>query len=248
MKKTITTSLLVLSLLPLGFTLADVLTLKDGQTLTGTLVSKDSNGIVFEIAGQKLKFDSTKVQGISFGDEDSSTSQPTKQAADQPSQNKENLTAPVGTRVVVKTNTTINSKQHKAGHKFTTRLEADLVSGKVVIAPRGATIYGVITQAKQSGRAVGSSSLEITFTDIMVNNQMVPIKTTGVKAVTASTGKTTVARTARLAAIGGLANGSKGAKNSAKVGLGLSLLSGGNSINIPTGTLLEFQLAAPLSK
>ena len=51
----------------------------------------------------------------------------------------------------------------------------------------------------------------------------------------------------QLAAVGGLANGSKGAKNAAKVGLGASLLTSGNSINIPAGTLLEFQLAAPLA-
>lgn len=143
--------------------------------------------------------------------------------------------------------TSVDSKKHSSGHRFTARLEANLVANNVVVAKRGDTVYGIVAEAKQSGRARGSSSLELTFTDIMVNNQMKPILTTGAKAVTESTGKATVGRTARLAAVGGLANGSKGAKNAAKVGLGISLLTSGNSINIPAGTLLEFQLTAPLS-
>jgi hypothetical protein len=109
-------------------------------------------------------------------------------------------------------------------------------------------VYGIISQEKKSGRLVGKPSLALTFTDILLNNQMKPIQTSSVKAVTESTTKTTVGRTARFAAIGGLANGSSGAKDGAKIGLGLSLLTSGNSINIPTGTLLEFQLAAPLNK
>lgn len=248
MKKILTSTLLTLTVLSSVGVLADVLVLKDGQKLTGSLVSKTAEGVVFEIGGQQLKFDSANVQSISFGDEEPADKQAENKVAEQTSQVDKAAVAPAGTRVVVQTNTTINSKQHKTGHKFTARLEADLVSGNVVIAPRGSTLYGVIAEAKQSGRALGNSSLVITFTDIMINNQMKPIQTSAVKAVTESTSKTTVSRTARLAAVGGLANGSKGAKNAAKVGVGVSLLSGGNSINIPAGTLLEFQLSAPLNK
>ncbi|MCJ8321415.1 MAG: hypothetical protein MJK12_17395 [Colwellia sp.] len=226
---------------------ADTLTLKDGQTLNGTLVSRDANNLVFDIAGQQLTFPSDKVKSISFGDEVIAP----QANAGQEKVNQEVAQAPVsvpaGTVVMIKMSTSIDSKKHNTGHRFTARLEADLIAGNVVVAPRGSTIYGVVSEAKQSGRATGSSSLELTFTDIMINNQMKPILTSGVKAVTESTGKATVGRTARLAAVGGLANGSKGAKNAAKVGVGVSLLTSGNSINIPAGTLLEFQLAAPLA-
>lgn len=73
-------------------------------------------------------------------------------------------------------------------------------------------MYGVITDASQSGRLAGKSSLTFTFTDIMIKNQLHAIKTSAAQAVTEGTGKSTVGRTARLAAIGGLANGSKGGK------------------------------------
>ncbi|WP_019028198.1 hypothetical protein [Colwellia piezophila] len=250
MKKIITSSLLGLSLFVSASALADVLVLKDGQTLTGTLVSRNADKLVFEIAGQQLSFDTNKVQSISFGDAVPAASEQTpakSSAKDVPPAVQDNAVAATGTRVVVRTNTAINSKQHKGGHKFTVSLEADLVSNDVVIAPRGSTLYGVITQVKQSGRLRGKTSLQLTMTDIMLNNQMKPIHTTEMKALTESTGKTTVGRTARLAAIGGLANGSDGAKNMAKVGLGVSLLTSGNSINIPAGTLLEFQLTQPLA-
>lgn len=229
--------------------LADVLVLKDGQSLTGTLVSRNADKLVFEIAGQQLSFDADKVQSISFDNAAPATKQDKVLNTQENSTatNKDGGVAPIGSRVVVRTNTAINSRQHKAGHKFTVRLEGDLVSNNVVIAPRGSTVYGVISQAKQSGRLLGKTSLMLTMTDIMLNNQMKPIQTTAIKALTEGTGKTTVSRTARLAAIGGLANGSDGAKNMAKVGVGASLLTSGNSINIPAGSLLEFQLAQPLS-
>lgn len=248
MKQTIISSLVALTLLSSTSALADVLVLKDGQSLTGKLVSRSADKVVFEIAGQQLSFDTDKVKNISFGDTaaDKKVEKPTADTANQ-SASKGKGTAQIGSRVVVRTNTAINSRQHKAGHKFTVRLEADLVSGEVVIAPRGSTVYGVITQAKKSGRLVGKTSLQLTMTDIMIDNQMKPIQTSEIKALTEGTGKSTVSRTARLAAIGGLANGSDGAKNMAKVGVGVSLLTSGNSINIPAGTLLEFQLAQPLS-
>ncbi|MBW2220378.1 MAG: hypothetical protein JRF40_12965, partial [Deltaproteobacteria bacterium] len=66
-------------------------------------------------------------------------------------------------------------------------------------------------------------------------------------AVTDNTAKNTVGKTARFAAIGALADGKKGARTGAKVGVGVSVLTSGNQINIPAGTLLDFTLAAPLT-
>jgi len=253
MNKLLLSSLIALALGLSTYSFADVLTLKDGQKITGTLVSRDANGVVFDIAGQQMTFKSDNVAGISFADA-AETVPSVKKASDSkvkatPVVEKAtgSVTVPVGTRLIARTNTSVNSKQHKAGHKFTARLEADLVVEERIVAPRGSTLYGVIAVAKQSGRLVGKSSIELTFTDIMLNNQMVPIKTSEVKALTQGTGKSTVGATARTAAIGGLINGSKGAKDGAKVGLGVSLLTRGNSVNIPAGTMLELQIAAPFT-
>ncbi len=43
--------------------------------------------------------------------------------------------------------------------------------------------------------------------------------------------------------MGGIANGSTGARRGAAIGLGMSVLSQGNQIVMPSGTILDFQLA-----
>jgi len=140
----------------------------------------------------------------------------------------------------------LDSKRHKTGHKFTAQLEGDLVAGGVVVAPKGSTVYGVLVDAKKSGRVAGRSELTTTLNNIMINNQLVPILTSGVKAISESTGKKTVGRAARGAAVGGLIDGSSGAKTGAKVGAGVSILTGGSQVYIPRGTLLEYTLGAEL--
>jgi len=54
-------------------------------------------------------------------------------------------------------------------------------TGGVVVAPRGSTVFGVLAEAKKSGRLAGKSELTTVLTDIMINNQLVPIATSGVK-------------------------------------------------------------------
>ena len=93
----------------------------------------------------------------------------------------------------------------------------------------------------------GSSELTLEFTDIMINSQLYPIATTGLRAQTENTAGTTARRTARAAAVGGLVGGSDGARTGARVGAGVSILTSGNSIHVPAGTLLETSLRAPLT-
>ncbi len=220
-------------------TYADTLELRDGQKLEGKLVSQNAEQVVFEVAGQKLTFDSSKVKGVSFGD-----AEPAKDTAAKPTAGK---VVPAGTRIVARTQSAISSKQHKAGHKFTATLEADLVANGQTLVPQGAKLYGVVEQSSQSRRAAGQSAISIRFTDIMIDGQMKPISTSSVQAASESTGKKTVGRTARWAAVGGLANGSKGAEDAAKAALGVSILTSGNTINIPASSLLEFQLTSELA-
>jgi hypothetical protein len=108
-------------------------------------------------------------------------------------------------------------------------------------------LYGSVVSSQQSGRAIGSSNLAIEISDIMIDEQLYPIATDALGAQTGGEGGRTVARTARAAAIGGLISGSSGARTGAKVGAGASILTSGEKINIPTGTLLETSLRVPLS-
>jgi hypothetical protein len=87
----------------------------------------------------------------------------------------------------------------------------------------------------------------LTFTDITINGQLVPIQTSAIQAVTDATAKKSAGQVGRAAAIGGLVDGSSGAKTGAKVGVGAAILTGGSQVKIPPNTLLEFNLSAPLT-
>ncbi len=117
---------------------------------------------------------------------------------------------------------------------------------RVTVAPKGTFVHGRIAQAKQAGRVAGSSELTIEFTDLMIDDQLFEISTSGLTAQTGGEAGRTVGRSARAAAIGGLAGGSSGARKGAKIGAGVSILTAGASINIPAGTIVETRLAQEL--
>ena len=141
----------------------------------------------------------------------------------------------------------VDTSRHSSGHRFRAQLEGALVVNGVQAVPRGTFVHGRIISASQSRRAVGSSELAMDFTDLMINDELIPIRTSGLQAQTQNEAGRTVGRTARAAAVGGLIGGSSGARTGAKVGAGASILTSGASINVPRGTILEVNLAEPVN-
>lgn len=243
------------TLLIASLAIADTLEFTNGKSLEGTFISRSKGMVQFEVNGIVGNYDEKDIKNIAFGGETAEktgVSEPapaSKEAAahEQPAAvAAKPVTVASGTVVHVRTSESVNTKQHKAGHKFTAKLEADLISGDgTVAAPRGSTVYGEISSSRQAGRVAGKSEMTIVFTGIMVENQIKPIQSGEIQAVAESgSGRETVGRAARFAAIGALADGSDGAKTGAKIGAGVSLLTKGENIDIPAGTLLDFPLAA----
>ena len=220
---------------------ADTLEMVDGTLIEGSFLGGNPTSVMFEAGGQVQAFDTSEVLAVWF-----SAGVTTAEAA---------VTAPAasarvvpqGTRLLVRISENIDSSRHQAGHRFRGQLEGALVVNGAEVAPRGAWIYGRITSARQAGRVAGSSELSLEFTDIMINNQLVEISTTSLQAQTGGEAAQTVGRTARAAAVGGLIGGSSGARTGARVGAGVSILTSGQSVNIPSGTLVEASLRAPLT-
>jgi hypothetical protein len=158
-----------------------------------------------------------------------------------------NLTVPIGTRLVLRTTDTIDSNRHRAGHRFRAQLQSAIVIDGVTVVPRHAYIHGRIESAGRARRVVGSSELSIVFTDVMIDDQLIPIRTGELTAQTGNEAARTAGRTARGAVVGGLFGGSSGARTGAAVGASASILTRGSSINIPRGTILETSLASPLT-
>ena len=214
----------------------------DGTVHSGIFVGGNESTVSFQIGRQLRDFPIDQVHAIVF-DAGGAAPPPASGSAVVPSGA---MVVPAGTVLLVRMAEDLDSNRHKAGHKFTAKLEGDLASNGVVVAPRGSTVYGVLVEAKSSRRVAGRSELTTNLTNIMIDNQLVPIATSGVKAVSESTGKQTVGRAARGAAVGGLIDGSSGAKTGAKVGAGVAILTGGKQVYIPRGTLLEYTLGTAL--
>jgi hypothetical protein len=217
---------------------SDSIELADGTVLEGDFVGS-SNGIIMFDTGDGIEaYPEDQVVGVFFG---------SGIATAQGSSAMATVTIPPGTRLVIRTVESVDSRRHSAGHRFRGQLESALaVDGRTVV-PRGAFIHARIVQAQQSGRMAGSSSLSIEFTDIMLDDRLYPIATEELSARTEGEAARTLGRTARAAAIGGLIDGSSGARTGAKVGAGASLLTSGASINVPRGTILETALRTPLT-
>ncbi len=219
--------------------LADTLELADGTLLEGDFVGS-SNGIIMFNTGDGIEaFPEEEVVGVFLS---AGVANAERQRTTVPSM----ITLPAGTRMVIRMADTIDSRRHGAGHRFRGQLEGALAVNGQTVVPRGTFVHGRIAQARQGGRAVGSSEMTIEFTDIMIDDQLFEISTTGLQSRTRNEAGRTVGRTARAAAIGGLISGSSGARTGAAVGAGASILTSGASINVPAGTILETSLAAPL--
>jgi hypothetical protein len=125
-------------------------------------------------------------------------------------------------------------------------LEADLVSGDLVIAEQGDTVYGQVVSVKKAGRLAGNAHIDIELTGIKIDGQIESIATNVLHLTTDSTFGGSAKKTAGAAALGGLIDGSDGAKTGAKVGLGLAILTPGNQVVVPANTLLDFRFKVAL--
>lgn len=224
-----------------GLLFADTIELADGRLLEGDFVGS-SNGIIMFNTGEGIEaFPEAEVVGMWFSSGVATREAEMAQAGPAPT-----VSVPAGTRLVVRMSDTVDSRNHRAGHRFRGQLESAVVVNGVTVLPRGATVHGQVMAAQQSGRAVGSSSLSLAFTDVMIDDVLHPISTEGLSAQTSGEAGRTVGRTARAAAIGGLIDGSSGARTGARVGAGASILTAGASVNVPRGTIVETSLRVAL--
>ena len=162
------------------------------------------------------------------------------------------VTVPAGTNLLVRMLDTIDSSNAQQGTRFTTVLETNLTVDGTTIVPAGNTVLGSIAVAEQAGRAAGSSNLQLVLTDIVINGTAYPIYTGAFEVKGSSSGKRSAKRLlggAGLGAIiGGIAgNAGMGAAIGATAGAVGSVAQKGQSIQVPSETLISFQLQQPAS-
>ncbi len=166
------------------------------------------------------------------------------------------VTLPEGTPLAVRTTTALSTHTQQAGQTFTAHLEQPLVLGGREIVPKGAEVEGKIVEVDKGGRVKGRATLAV---------QMTRLHTAGGHAVEIST--STITREANAtkgkdaakigigsgvgAAIGAIAGGGKGAAIGAAAGAGAGtgvvLATHGDPAVIPSETVLNFALRAPVT-
>jgi hypothetical protein len=170
-------------------------------------------------------------------------------------QSRKKVTVPAGTRILVRTIDPIDTRDQKAGYRFTASLEANLQTDDEVVAPRGTTVYGRLAEASSAGRMAGSSQLTLELTDIMINGSAYPLLTSTYEIRGQGEGKKTTRKilggTGLGALIGGIAGGGTGAAIGALAGAAggtaIAASKKGEQLHIPPESLLEFQLEQPVS-
>ena len=172
-------------------------------------------------------------------------------AAPIPSQ----LTIKPGTFVTVRVNQTLSSDRNQPGDAFSATLARPVIVDGVVVAQRGQTLGGRVTEAQKAGRVQGTSRLGIQLTDLtLVDGQQVPIQSQ----LITRRGSTSVGRdagaiagtTAVGAAVGAAADWGRGAAIGAGAGaaagiIGVLLTRGQPTIVYPESTL-TFRVEAPV--
>jgi hypothetical protein len=158
------------------------------------------------------------------------------------------VTIPSGTAVVIRMIDSVDSQTNHVSDPFHASLDAPLVVGNTVVAQKGADVYGMLANAKDSGHISGAPQLTLELTGIRINGNVVSIDSTTYDVVGKSRGTQSAERIGggaiAGAVLGGIIAGPKGAAVGATLGAGggtaVQLSTHGDRIRVPSETRLEF--------
>lgn len=245
--------------------LADVLYLKDGQSIDGTYLGGTPRLVRFRVNGIIRTYMVNEIQEIQFGPDMSasgSTRQPASTPAPVSSQSgtlrraaaSNEYLIPSGTVLRVRTGELIDSDAARVGDVFNATLDQNLVVDRELIAEHGSAAKLRLAQVEEAGEFKGRTVLTIDLIEMAVGNSLYSLTATPVEQRGEGQGKragTAVGGGAALGAIiGAIAGGGKGAAIGAAVGAaggaGVQVLTRGERLKIPAETVLEFSLQQDL--
>ena len=242
-----------------GAASGDTLELRSGRIVQGKFLGGSPLNIRFQVDGKEQIFATKEVLNIGFSDMAGApiTAAPPVVAA--PAERSRTLreappapalTVPAGTSLLVRMIDSVDSETNRIGDLFHASLESALVVDDVVVAPKGADVYGKLAQAKEAGKVAGSAQLTLELTGIRVNGKIVPVDSTDYDVAGKGRGKQSAERigggAVAGAVLGAIIGGGKGAAVGATLGAGtgtaVQVMTHGQQVRIPSETLLEFTL------
>jgi hypothetical protein len=160
-----------------------------------------------------------------------------------------------GTQMTVRLVDTIDSEKNRTGDTFHATLNAPLTSDGEEVVPAGCDVTGHLVDVKSAGKFAGQSQVVMQLDSITAGGKTYNIQTDEYKKIASSRGKNTAEKVGGGALIGGIigaiAGGGKGAAigtaAGAGVGGGAQAASKSQQIKLPSETVLNFTLQAPVT-
>jgi hypothetical protein len=242
---------------------ADTLQMKDGRVIQGRFMGGTQASVQFETNGKIELYDVNQVISLTFtgvptaslGLQAAPPASTANPAASNAAKGGPAVTVPAGTSLLVRMIDSVDSDKNHVGDRFRASLEQDLTVDGVVVAPRGADVYGRLAEAKEAGHFEGKSQLKLELTDMLINNRLQPIMSGDYDVSGSSRGANTAKKVGIGAVagtvIGAIAGGGKGAAIGAGVGAGagaaVQVMTKGEQVHVPSETLLDFRIEQPFT-
>jgi hypothetical protein len=164
------------------------------------------------------------------------------------------VTIPAGTLIQVRTAESLNSKRAKDGEPVQFTVIRDVAFGVLAI-PRGATVHGVVTEAKKAGDLGGSPVLALKLTSLDLGGQSYPLSTDEFKVKGPNKAGATVGNALGAGIVGTIIGCAVGRGAGCAIGAGAGVAAGtaataatpGPGVWIPAEALVVFHLTAPLT-
>lgn len=160
-----------------------------------------------------------------------------------------------GTQITVRLIDPIDSEKNQTGDTFHATLNAPLSSDGDQAVPAGVELTGHLVDVKSAGKFAGQSQVVLQLDSLTSGGQTYNLQTDEYKKTGSSRGKNTAEKVGGGAAIGAiigaLAGGGKGAAIGAAagagVGGGVQAATKSQQIKLPSETVLNFTLQAPIT-
>ncbi len=164
------------------------------------------------------------------------------------------VTVPAGAVLRIRINRGLDSQHVEPGTSFDGTVLTDVVAENAVAIPRGATVSGVVVDAKKVGVFKGQGELSLQLKTVTLGGAVYPVETDvwarNGRDKTAGTVNNTVGTSAVGALFGAIVGGGTGAAIGAGVGAGAGLANSAASprgqIVVPPESVLTFRTAAPV--
>ncbi len=166
-----------------------------------------------------------------------------------------NITVQAGTTIPIRITQTLDSATTQQGETFSGTIAADIITDGLVVIRQGTPVTGRVVAVQEAAHYKGSSLLTVELTSIARQGERLTVTTDPYSVQGKGRGANTAEKVGGGAAVGailgGILGGGKGAAIGAAagggVGAGANTITRGEQVQIPSETLIRFNLTNTLS-